>query len=208
MIKSLLICKTQLDVSNLVSQQPDSSFFFKSMLEFEGNNLVSLLSFDSTSMKRLLSEENNELFTDRYPLFYKNKLAKGNGKFYYRNAIENCIKLNQVSACNYIIDYIIKWQNNYTSSEIFKKVLPRLLTIGINLAPLMDSNIFKFRIDFDTWPSNHTNDEATCRAYSHNLFYLRNHYEDVYPEEEFEPITEHTRANKVYKIRYTVNLLP
>ena len=44
------------------------------------------MSFDSRSIQSLLDEKHSNLFSEEYPIFYKNKLEKGkpdNIKFYY-----------------------------------------------------------------------------------------------------------------------------
>jgi len=48
--------------------------YLKSCLEFDGTNMVSILSFDSKSMKVLLSDENSKYFSQEYPIFYVNKI--------------------------------------------------------------------------------------------------------------------------------------
>jgi hypothetical protein len=71
--------------------------FYKSLLELDGANMVSILSFDSRSMMKLLSEEFEEHFSSDYPIFYRNKFNKGTSlmpKFYYRNAIDQALKSN------------------------------------------------------------------------------------------------------------------
>jgi hypothetical protein len=50
------VCKTQADIVDLVGTQPDPQVFYKSFLEFDGSNMVSILSFDGRSMKYLLSD--------------------------------------------------------------------------------------------------------------------------------------------------------
>jgi len=42
--------------------QPKPAIFFKSLLEFDAANLVSMLSFDSKSIKDLLDEKNEDYF--------------------------------------------------------------------------------------------------------------------------------------------------
>ena len=51
------------------------------------------------SMKSLLNEKNDIFFSEEYPIIYKNKMLKKDGKnYYYTNAIENALKNNQVHA--------------------------------------------------------------------------------------------------------------
>jgi hypothetical protein len=61
------------------------------MMELDGTNMASILSFDGRSMSQLLSKEFEAHFSDEYPIFYKNKLNKGTNtkpKYFYRNAID------------------------------------------------------------------------------------------------------------------------
>jgi hypothetical protein len=75
--------------------------FYKSFLEFDGANMVSILSFDGRSMEKLLSDNFSEFFNNEFPIFYKNKIQKGkvtsetaNASYYYQNAIHNALKNN------------------------------------------------------------------------------------------------------------------
>lgn len=80
-----------------MNDQPTPIIFYKSYLEFDGSNIVSILSFDSRSIEYLLDENFKEFFQLDYPIFYKNKIQKGaisEQKYFYRNAIENAFKNN------------------------------------------------------------------------------------------------------------------
>ena len=70
--------------------------FYKSFLELDGSNMVSILSFDSRSMKQLLSDKHKKMFQAEFPIFYKNKIQKSNNKskFFYRSAIDSALKNN------------------------------------------------------------------------------------------------------------------
>lgn len=129
--KSIYYAKTQGEIVSLIEEQPSPTIFFKSLLEFEGTNMVSLLSFDSRSMIYLLSPRFKEHFSAEYPIFYRNKYLKGKERYYYRNAIDQALKSNQSRAVTAIINYIIKFQNNGISSFLFEKNLPILLKRGI-----------------------------------------------------------------------------
>ena len=76
--------------------QADPTIFFKSFLELDGTNMVSILSFDSRSMKAILDEKHEEYFDTRYPLFYKNRIPKTNNrdKYFYRSAIDSALRTN------------------------------------------------------------------------------------------------------------------
>ena len=108
-LNSLYYCSTQTEILDIVNDQPNPSIFYKSLLELDGSNMVSIMSFDSNSMEFLLDGKFKEFFSEKYPLFYNNKILKGNGKYYYRNAIENALKCNQVRAVDKIMQYIINY---------------------------------------------------------------------------------------------------
>ena len=71
LIQSIFSCKTQSDIEGLVRYQPDPKIFYKVFLELDMQNMVRYLSFDSKSIKTLLSDNNKEYFDFNYPLFYK-----------------------------------------------------------------------------------------------------------------------------------------
>jgi hypothetical protein len=107
--------------------------------------MVSILTFDSRSLRKLLSDDNSQYFQTENPLFYKNKIVKKNNKnkFYYRSAIdsalkhtheialENTIKENNLRAITIIVNYVVKYQNNFVSSFLFLENIYELLEKGI-----------------------------------------------------------------------------
>ena len=98
--------------------------------------MTSILSFDSRSMQFLLDDCFSEHYDPKYPIFYRNKASKGTGlnqRYFYRNSIDNALKNNQVGAVDSIIKYIIKYQNNYSSSYLFKKCLPLVMDMGVEV---------------------------------------------------------------------------
>lgn len=60
-------------------------------------------------MAALLSDSNAEHFDSEFPIFYRNKIAKKGGKFFYRSAIDSALRNNQVKAVSLMIQYIIKY---------------------------------------------------------------------------------------------------
>jgi hypothetical protein len=60
---SFYLCKTQGEIEKLVRAQPNPSFFYKSFLEFNGGNFISILAFDSGSVEALLHEDHKEYFS-------------------------------------------------------------------------------------------------------------------------------------------------
>lgn len=68
------MCPSQSSIIDLVNDQPDPQVFYKPLFEFDGANMVSILSFDSRSMKYLLCDEFDRYFDDEYPIFFRNKI--------------------------------------------------------------------------------------------------------------------------------------
>ena len=86
--------------------------FYKSYLEFDGSNMGSILSFDSRSMGHLLNDDFAEYFSYDSPIFYRTKTQKGKKdhyRFFYRNAIDNALRNNQLKAAQLIVDYVCKY---------------------------------------------------------------------------------------------------
>jgi hypothetical protein len=86
--------------------------------------MISKLAFDSRCMTFLLSEKFQSYFSDVYPVFYKNKLQTKRDRLYYRSAIDTALKANQARAIQEIIEFVVKFQNNYISSFLFFSPLP------------------------------------------------------------------------------------
>jgi hypothetical protein len=126
-------------------------------MEFDATNILSILSFDSGALKYLLHSNFKKYFNSMYPLFYKNKYHRlGSSGQFFRNAIDGAIRLNQAESIDKIIEFIVVYQNNFSSSFIFNKNFPILLKKGISMAKLLNSNVFQFSFDFDEWPGTHT----------------------------------------------------
>jgi hypothetical protein len=129
-----------------VESQPNPSVFYKSFLELDCTNMVSILAFDSRSLQLLLEDKNNQFFQTDYPIFYKNKITKSNNtsKYFYRSPVNSALRNNQIRAVGYIIDYVCKYQNRYVSSYMFAKVTPTIINKGIEVTKLFNSQIFCF----------------------------------------------------------------
>ena len=72
-----------------------------------------------------------------------------------------------------IINYIVKYQDNYTSSYLFLKNFTQLVEKGIEVETLLNSNVFQFSFDYDEWPGTHTNDGEYIRPYNESIFNIR-----------------------------------
>lgn len=75
-LMSFLYTKTSCEMLSLVRCQPNPSFFYKTCLELDGCNMVTLLSCDTQSMKYLLDPKFSKYFSTQYPIIYKNKFSK------------------------------------------------------------------------------------------------------------------------------------
>lgn len=203
-------------------EQPDSSVFYKSFLELDCSNMVSILSFDSRSMKELLSDKNAKYFQKEFPIFYKNKILKSNNnkKYFYRSPIDNALLNNQIGAIEHMIRYITRYQDTYVSSYLFQRNLNQLLEIGISLTTLLNSNIFSFNYEVDEWPNQHWENSRRIMPYNGSIFTLRNNYNSVFTDPalqvrivdgEFKLAprsNEFQDSRKVFKVSYHINLLP
>lgn len=69
-------------------------------------------------------------------------------------ALEN----NQIRAAEAINNHIVKYQNNFVSSYLFRHNLLHMMGLGINLDDLLCSKVFEYEYEFDEWPSTHYDD--------------------------------------------------
>jgi len=113
-----------------------------------------------------------------------------------------------------MIEYIVNYQNNFISSFLFNKNFPILLEKGINVANLLNSQVFSLSFDYDDWPSSHTDQETYLRGYNHSIFQLRYHYKTIFPdinaleEDLSDGDPQQLDSSKIYKITYSINILP
>jgi hypothetical protein len=65
-------------------------------------------------------------------------------------------------------------------------------------------------LHYDEWIMNHTDESRVIKPYQESIYTLRHKYNDIFPE--YRSIEEMKKQGKeidrVFKIRYTVNLLP
>lgn len=204
--------------------QGNPSVFYQSFLELDRRNMVSILAFDSKTIKFLLKDDYSEGFSSEFPVFYTNRHQK-NHKL-KQNAIDVAIQNNQIRAVNLIIDHIIKYQNNFVSSYLFEENLIDIMNRGISVVDLMKSNVFSFKFEYEEWPQVHTDLTKIINPYNGSIFSLREKYGEIFPA--LGESKEAGNSNKVasvgdsgvveekddggadeifYKITYTVNLL-
>lgn len=110
-MQSLYLLKTQSEIEKLVLDQPSPKIFYKTNLDLGLKSLLNYISFDSRSMKLLLSEDNNQCFDDKYPLFYKNEKGFSD--------IDLALERNQIRSVNLMINYVVNYQNHYSFSNLF-----------------------------------------------------------------------------------------
>ena len=92
------------------------------------------------------------------------------------------------------------------SSFLFTKNFLQLIERGLDIKPLLNSKIFLHEFDLDAWPQTHSVPDTVIRGYNHSIFVLQLHYKTVFHEDHFNVDTD--EQGKVYKIKYTLNLLP
>ena len=111
-LQSLYMTASDDNMAKIIVEQPNTNIFFKSYLELELSNLVTLLSFDNRSIKALLSSLEN--FDHDYPIFYKQKPQADEElvwvpifeEYEYKTAIDVALENNQIQAVDLMISYI------------------------------------------------------------------------------------------------------
>ena len=93
-----------------------------------------------------------------------------------------------------IILYIVKRQNNVVHSYLFEKNFTTIIRKGVNIEPLLKSDLFCHTFDFEEWPITHTNNKSSIMPYNGSIFDIRNSYADVFRQlAEDEPYQEIAR---------------
>lgn len=59
---------------------------------------------------------------------------------------------------------------------------------SVDCTKLLNSNVFRFEIDHDSWPSNHIIKTNELRPYNDNLFKIYSKYKEIFPESKYNPI--------------------
>ena len=101
LVQSIYACKSQSEIELLIRDQPTPIIFFKVFFELGVKAMVQYLSFDSRSIKRLLSEENAQYFSADFPVFFKNEQGK--------SGLDVALDLNQIRSVNLMIDYLCQF---------------------------------------------------------------------------------------------------
>lgn len=142
---------------------------------------------------------------------------------YMKSAIDTALENNQLRAINTIIEYLVKHQNSYVYFFLFRENFIKLIRKGgINIASLLESDIFYHQFDFMGWPSIHEDDSTILVPYNDSLFMLRNMYQGIFQEhpnvnsieedEDDDGLLEAEGSDRetmqVFQISYTLNMLP
>lgn len=98
--------------------------------------------------------------------------------------------------------------------------------MGIPVLKIFESDVFNVSIDFDSWPGSHENDQYIIKPYNGSFFDLRDSYSSIFSELVREKETDDSKLEpslsqyedqgknitkkkkRVYKIKYSINLLP
>lgn len=102
------------------------------------------------------------------------------------SAIDTAITNNQMRGIKLILDYIIKYQNSYVHSYLFKDNFVKLMDIGVEVTDLLNSNVFVYRFDFHEWPSIHNSNAECLKTYNKTIFELKQSYLEVFSDLEKE----------------------
>ena len=88
-------------------------------------------------------------------------------------------------AVEVMLEYIVKYQNNVTSSFLLTKAMSSIIEKGISITALCNSNVLMYKFDFDEWPSVSTNQDTVSKPYHGDIFHIREHWMDVFPEAKY-----------------------
>ena len=122
----------------------------------------------------MLSDKNAQYFKPEYPLFYKinsEELDQSqSGEVFFKSALDIAIYNNQIEGIQHILRYIIKYQNSFMHSYLFKDNFIKLLMRDINVVPLLESNILMTQFSNEEWPQTHCNPQRVMRPYNSTYF--------------------------------------
>ena len=107
-------------------------------------NMMSILAFDNRSIKLLLDKENEEYFNDKFPLFFKSKDGE--------SALDTALEYNQIRSLDMMVSYMIKYQNSFKYAYLFHDNLIDLISKGVKMTELFNSEIFNVNLEMEFWP--------------------------------------------------------
>ena len=89
--QSIIACKLQKDIVDLIKEQKSIKVYLNSYLELEKTNLLTLLSFNSDVIELLLNEENSDQFPQNGALIYKTQIE---GPCEHNHDVDHSIDFN------------------------------------------------------------------------------------------------------------------
>ena len=98
------------------------------------------------------------------------------------SALDIALDQNQIRSVNMMIDYIVKYQNNYVYQDLFISNFVEMAKKGVTMTKLVKSKIFNYTFDFDQWPGTNANTERLLVPYNDSIFKIRHHYQNLFPE--------------------------
>ena len=137
----------------------------KVFLELKFKSIVSYLAYDNNAVQEVLKPENEVYFSDKFPVFYRNEEGK--------SAIDTALDANQIRSVNVMIEYMCRFQNKWVFANLFDNNLVTLISKGVTLSPLFESDIFQHKIEYAEWPSAHRDTTKKLKPYDESLFDLR-----------------------------------
>lgn len=153
-INSIFMCDSAIEVKNLIEKQPSGQLFQKSFMELDQSNIIQILSFDSRIVQTLLDFKVSDEFNRKYPIFYKMRhIIEGQPQNV--SALDVALNNNQIRALNYIIEYIIEYQNSFAFYFLFDNIFLELLEKGISVSKLLKSDIFCHVFEVEDYPLIH-----------------------------------------------------
>ena len=114
-------------------------------------------------------------------------------------ALDIALDSNQIRAVLLMIEYIIKYQNCHVFAFLFHDNFRTLVEKGIKLRPLLSSDIFCHRFDFEDWPLIHYDNSKMIMPYNGSIFQLRGKYKAVFHGLCAEPAATFHKAHNTSK---------
>ena len=93
-----------------------------------------------------------------------------------------------------MIDYIVKYQNNYVYKDLFESNFVEMTKKGVKMENLIKSDVFNYTFDFDQWPGTNANTDRILVPYNKSIFKLRDHYQELFPD--IAAVDEQKRLDK------------
>ena len=80
-----------------------------------------------------------------------------------------------------MVSYIIKYQNSFVYSHLFRYIIIDMFKKGASMTELLESEIFNYTFDFDEWPATNQDPNKQMVPYTKSLFNIRKCYQELFP---------------------------